>query len=285
MKICRYNQNQIGIVKDGLVFDVTACLGELPSYKYPLPRVDPMIAALPRLMASFEAVAARSKGVSVESVQLLSPVASPGKIVAAPVNYRTHLEEARADKAINFGNEVQDILSIGAFLKAPSALVGPSEGVAIRHLDRRNDHEIELVAVIGKIADRVTAEHALEYVIAYTIGLDMTVRGTEDRSLRKSIDSYAVLGPWMVTADELDGTADLALRLSVNGEVKQSDRTSNMIMSVADLIALVSSYFTLHPGDLLFTGTPMGVGPVRPGDLITAEIENIGAMAVGVRQA
>src|SRR4029079_18779492 len=152
---------------------------------------------------------------------LLSPIASPGKIVAAPVNYKKHLEEARADAEIHHQKQVEEIQRVGLFLKATSSLVGPSEGIAIRHLDRRTDHEIELAAVIGTKADRVTREQALSHIAGYSIGLDITVRGPEERSLRKSIDSYSVLGPWLTTADSVADPANLDLLLKVNGEVRQ----------------------------------------------------------------
>lgn len=285
MKICRFNSGQLGLVRDGRVHDVTACLQRLPQAAYPLPRHDLLIEALPGLRSDLEAAADKGEGIPLDRVRLLTPVANPGKIVAAPVNYQTHLDEARADKAINFGTQIADIAAIGAFLKATSALAGPAEGVALRFPDRRNDHEIELVAVIGKTADRVSAATALDHVAGYCIGLDMTVRGTQDRSLRKSIDSYAVLGPWMVTADEMGDISDLALELTVNGEPRQADRTSNLVVSIAEFIAYVSGYFTLRPGDLIYSGTPMGVGPVKPGDLIRASIDRIGTMDVAVRAA
>src|SRR3546814_4465443 len=135
-------------------------------------------------------------------VKLLSPIANPGKIVCAPLNYDFHVAEAKSDSGINFGTAITDSKSIGAFLKASSALVGPSQGVAIRFPDRRHDHEIELVAVIGAIADRVAPTEALAHVAGHSVGLDMTMRATEDRTLRKSIDRYAVLGPCLVTADQ-----------------------------------------------------------------------------------
>jgi 2,4-diketo-3-deoxy-L-fuconate hydrolase len=285
MKLCRFDEGRIGVVREGRVFDVSACAQQLPVCGYPFPRHDLLIEALPSLRVELEREADKAPGIPLPEVRLFSPVANPGKIVAAPVNYQTHLDEARADSSINFGNQIQDIAAICGFLKATSALVGSSEGVAIRFPDQRNDHEIELVAVIGRTADRVSATAALDHVAGYCIGLDMTVRGTQDRSLRKSIDSYAVLGPWMVTSDEMGDISDLALELNVNGERRQYDRTSNLVISIADFIASVSRYFTLHPGDLIYSGTPMGVGPVKPGDLITASIDKIGTMEVAVRSA
>ena len=111
----------------------------------------------------------------------------------------------------------------------------------------------------------------------------MTTRGPEERSLRKSIDSYCVVGPWMVTADELQTPNALDFSLHVNGELRQKANTRDLILGIAELIEFASSFYTLEPGDLLFTGTPEGVGPVVPGDLITTEFEGIGCMQVRVR--
>ncbi len=221
----------------------------------------------------------------MSSVRLLSPIANPGKIVAAPVNYKKHLEEAQADPQIHHQQQVEEIQRVGLFLKATSSVVGPSEGVAIRHPDRRTDHEIELAAVIGKRADRVSADNALDHVAGYCIGLDITVRGPEERSLRKSIDTYTVLGPWFVTADELPDPSALDLLLTVNGETRQKANTRDLIISVPELIVFASSYYTLMPGDVLLTGTPEGVGPIQPGDVMDVSIARIGRMEVRVRAA
>ena len=216
-------------------------------------------------------------------VGLSSPVANPGKIIAAPVNYRKHLEEARADATIHHQKQIDEIQRVGLFLKATSSVVGPSQGVAIRHPDRRTDHEIELAVVIGRPADRVSARNAFDYVAGYCIGLDITVRGPEERSLRKSIDSYTVLGPWVVTSDELPDPSNLDLTLTVNGEIRQKANTRDLIIGVADLIAFASSFYTLMPGDVLLTGTPEGVAPIQAGDVMSAAIGGIGSMDIGVR--
>jgi 2-keto-4-pentenoate hydratase/2-oxohepta-3-ene-1,7-dioic acid hydratase in catechol pathway len=257
----------------------------LPAHRYPLPHVDPVIAHFDILRPKFEAAASKARSISLSQVRLLSPVANPGKIVAAPVNYTRHLEEARADAAIHHQNQVQEIQRIGVFLKATSSLVGAGEGVAIRHSARRNDHEIELAVIIGKAADRITSAAALNHVAGYCIGLDMTIRGPEERSLRKSIDTFTVLGPWMVTRDELLGPTAMQLSLKVNGALRQSANTRDLIIGVADLIAYASSFYTLMPGDVLLTGTPEGVGPVQPGDVMEATIDGIGSMTVPVRAA
>jgi 2-keto-4-pentenoate hydratase/2-oxohepta-3-ene-1,7-dioic acid hydratase in catechol pathway len=284
VRLCRFGDNRLGVVSERGVHDVTAAvLGALPSWRYPLPKFDPLVAELQRVRPALEAAARGTQAVPVEKVRLLSPIANPGKIVAAPVNYQKHLEEVLADKGIHHGNLVSEIHRAGMFLKATSSLVGPGEGVELIHLDRRNDHEVELAVIIGKTARDVRAADALGYVAGYCIGLDMTIRGPEERSFRKSPDSYTVLGPWWVTADELADPGQLQISLSVNGEVRQNANTRDLILGVAELIAWASSFYTLHRGDVLLTGTPQGVGPVRPGDVMTATIEKIGSMTIPIR--
>lgn len=274
---------RLGYVSGAVVYDVTAALDVLPPYRYPLPGYDPLIA---NLAAVKERVCALSpSGVEqlpIESVSLLSPVANPGKIVAAPVNYEKHRDEYALDPALHQNTFGLSIHSAGLFLKATSSLVGPAEGVRIRHADRRTDHEVELVVVIGRAARDVSRDDALRCVAGYAVGLDMTIRGTEDRSFRKSLDTFSVVGPWLVTADEVADPNALDLSLSVNGEVRQQSNTRQMILDVPALIELASRYYTLHPGDLLFTGTPDGVSPVKPGDRLTATVESVGSMTVTV---
>jgi 2-keto-4-pentenoate hydratase/2-oxohepta-3-ene-1,7-dioic acid hydratase in catechol pathway len=269
------------------VRDVTAALDVLPAYRYPLPTHDVFIANLDQVTKRARAIASQSPQLSLSDVKLLSPVANPGKIIAAPVNYQKHIEEVKADSQLHQNNPAHTITiqKAGLFLKASSSLVGPGEGVALRHLDRRNDHEVELALVIGKTANNVPAREALQYVAGYAIGLDITIRGSEDRSFRKSPDSYAVLGPWLVTAGEIPNPGDLDLGISVNGEVRQKSNTKYMILGVPELIELASSFYTLYPGDIISTGPPEGVSPIVPGDTIVATIEKIGTMEVRVRAA
>ena len=231
-------------------------------------------------------MADKAPGKPVSSVKLLSPVARPSKLVAAPTNYKAHIEEMRERQAQP--GAVQTPFSpfiekAGLFLKANSSMVGPSEGVEIRFPDRRNEHEVELCIVFGKEGSDIPRDKALDYVAGYCIGLDMTARGQEDRSFRKSIDSYSVLGPWFVTADEIPDPDNVSLRIFVNGETKQDAHTSDLILSVAQLIEWGSAFYTLHPGDVLLTGTPQGVGPVRPGDVMVASVQGIGEMRVAVK--
>jgi 2-keto-4-pentenoate hydratase/2-oxohepta-3-ene-1,7-dioic acid hydratase in catechol pathway len=160
--------------------------------------------------------------------------------------------------------------------------VGAGQGVRLRKLDRRNDHEVELAVVIGREADNVTRAEALRYVAGYCVGLDITIRGPEERSFRKSPDTYTVLGPWLTTADEIGNPGALNLQLFVNGECRQKSNTSDLILGVAELIELASSFYTLQPGDVILTGTPEGVSPIRPADVISASVEQLGMVTVGV---
>jgi len=282
VKICRYDDERIGVVQDDAVRDVTAIVEDLGRFGYPLPRFDPFIAGLERLKPRLLSLAGKANPVPLDRVKLLAPVANPGKIIAAPVNYAKHLQEALADKGIHHGNLVNEIHRAGMFLKATSAVVGPGDGVKLVHTDRRNDHEVELALVIGRTAKSVSAAAALDYVAGYCIGLDMTIRGPEERSLRKSPDSYCVLGPWLVTPDEVGDPGNLQVSITVNGEPRQDASTSDLILGVGELIAWGSSFYTLHPGDVILTGTPQGVGPVKPGDTMQARIDRIGAMQVRV---
>lgn len=283
MKICRFNEGRLGIVEGDTVRDVTDILDILPTARYPLPVFDPMIARLADICAEAER---RGGGAThaLADVTLLSPVANPGKLVAAPVNYQAHLDEAIADDATFSRAHVRKIQETGLFLKATSSMIGVGSPIQLAHPDRRTDHEIELAVVIGRDCYRASAADALSYVAGYTIGLDITIRGPEERSLRKSLDTYSVLGPWLVTADEIGDPSGRELLLTVDGEVRQRANTRDLIMDVPALIAFASSYYTLRPGDVIFTGTPEGVGPILPGQRMDVSIDGIGAFSIDVGQ-
>lgn len=272
MKICRFNDDRVGMVRDDTVYDVTDAVTGMR---------EPAVEGAKALTGlSFD----RCEATPLSHARLLSPIRAPGKIVAAPVNYKAHIAEMQKAN-ISPGHNIWDIEKAGLFLKATSSLVGPSQGIAQRFLDRRTDHEVELVVVIGKTASRIERGQALPCVAGYCLGIDVTVRGSEDRSFRKSIDSYTVLGPWLTTADELPDPGDVRIRLEQNGEVRQDASTSDLLWDVSRLIEFASSFYTLHPGDVLFTGTPQGVSPIRPGDRLRASSAALGTMVVEVREA
>jgi 2-keto-4-pentenoate hydratase/2-oxohepta-3-ene-1,7-dioic acid hydratase in catechol pathway len=287
MKICRFDNDRLGVVEGDRVLDVTGALDALPKVSWPLPQGDLLIANLDKVVARINAIKHAATPKPLAGVTLKSPVANPSKIIGAPVNYQLHIDEAVKNPNA-FANPSPNLLNIrtaGPFLKANSSLVGPSEGVALRFADRRNDHEVELAVIIGKTGSAIPAARALDYVAGYAIGLDMTVRGTEDRSVRKSIDSYSVLGPWLVTADEIADPNNLDLWITVNNEPRQKSNTRMLILNVQQCIEFFSSYYTLLPGDIIMSGTPEGVGPVKNGDLMIAEVEKVGRMEVRVRNA
>ena len=289
MKLARTVDGRVGLIRgdDGAetFHDASAIRERLPPLRWPFPPGDQLIAALPGLARELERLADAARAEPAAALAFASPVANPSKIIGAPINYREHTEEARKDPRIGHGRALTSIGDMGLFLKATSALVGPGEGVALRFPERRNDHEVELAVVIGRPGTRIAEADALGHVAGYAIGLDMTVRGTAVPSFRKSIDTYAVLGPWLVSADEIPDPGALRLRIAVNGETRQNSTTAQLDFGVARLIAYASSMYTLHPGDVIMTGTPAGVSPVVPGDTMRCEIERIGVMTVAVRAA
>ena len=285
MRFCRFGDRRLGLVEGESVRDVTAALEVLPRYSYPLPGHDVFIANLDAVAARARTLATDAPVLALSELTLLSPVANPGKIIAAPVNYQKHLNEVRDNPQLHGNNpgHTFTIQSAGLFLKATSSLVGPGQGVVVRCAKRRTDHEVELAVVIGRTASRVTRGEALNHVAGYSIGLDISIRGSEDRSFRKSPDSYSVLGPWLVTADEVPDPGVLDLQITVNGQLRQESNTKYMILGVPELIEMASAFYTLQPGDLIFTGTPEGVSPIEAGDRMVATIEKIGTMAVVAR--
>ncbi len=218
-----------------------------------------------------------------DEVELASPVQRPGKVIAAPLNYENHIEEALADRDITT-EEWFSIEDKGYFLKAPSSVVGPDHGVELPFSDRRTDHEIELAFVMGEEAKDVSADEAWDHIFGYTILLDISVRGDQDRSNRKSYDTFTVIGPCVVTADEIDDPQDLQMELQLNGETRQDENTSDMVYTCADIVQYASIGATIETGDVITTGTPEGVSELHDGDTIDAEIEDVGSMTVDVTE-
>ena len=204
--------------------------------------------------------------------ELRAPVA-PTKIVCVGRNYAAHAKE--------LGNETpaEPLL----FFKPPSSIIGPGESIVLRAESDKVEHEAELGVVIGKRASRVSREDALGYVFGYTCVNDVTARDLQKKdgqwARAKGFDTFCPVGPWIET--DLDPT-DLGVQCLVDGVVRQSGRTSQMMFDVATLIAYVSRVFTLEPGDLIATGTPEGVGPLAAGNRVTVAIEKLGELTVGV---
>jgi 2-keto-4-pentenoate hydratase/2-oxohepta-3-ene-1,7-dioic acid hydratase in catechol pathway len=218
-------------------------------------------------------LAGHSAARSLDSVALGAPIPLPGAVIAAPVNYYDHMVEM---------SEVRDIRHLGVFLKARSSVTGPNSVVRLPYTDRRFDHEGELGVVIGKVTENVEEAEALSSVFGYTCLLDITMRGGEDRSTRKSFRTFTPIGPHIVTADEVGDPTDLRIVCNVNGTERQNETTKEMVWSVAQLIAYTSSVMTLYPGDIIASGTPAGIGPIFDGDVIDVIIERVGHLHVSV---
>ena len=201
-------------------------------------------------------------------VKLLAP-SQPGKIVCVGRNYVEHAKE--------LGNEVPKVPLI--FLKPPSSIINPNDAIVLPPQSTQVEHEGELVVVIGKRGRHITAGNAKKYVLGYTIGNDVTARDLQkidDQWTRaKGFDTFCPFGPWIDT--EFD-PADSVVTCRVNGQMRQMASTRDMVFNVGTLIAYISSIMTLEPGDLIFTGTPAGVGELKNGDEVLVEIEGLGVL-------
>jgi 2-keto-4-pentenoate hydratase/2-oxohepta-3-ene-1,7-dioic acid hydratase in catechol pathway len=201
-------------------------------------------------------------------VRLLAPV-GPTKILCVGRNYVAHAKEHDA--------QVPEVPLL--FLKPPSAVIGPGETILLPPQSRQVEHEAELAVVIGKRGRWIDSREALDYVLGYTIANDVTARDLQRRdgqwSRAKGFDTFCPLGPWIET--EFD-PADALITCHVNGEMRQMGSTRDMVFQIRQLIAYASSVMTLEPGDLLLTGTPAGVSPLLPGDVVEVTIEGLGSL-------
>jgi 2-keto-4-pentenoate hydratase/2-oxohepta-3-ene-1,7-dioic acid hydratase in catechol pathway len=209
----------------------------------------------------------------LDQVRLLAPT-RPSKIIAVGLNYRSHAAEV--------GAQVPEEPLL--FFKPPSAVIGPEEPIVRPPVSQRVDYEGELAVVIGRRAKNVSVSEAMDYVLGYTCANDVTARDLQARddqwTRAKGFDTFCPLGPWIET--ELD-PADLRIETRVNGQVRQSGRTSDLVFGVPQLISYISQVMTLEPRDVILTGTPVGIGPLQPGDVVEVEISGIGVLRNPVR--
>lgn len=283
MKICRFNEDRLGLVEGEIVLDVSAALSALPALRWPAPHGDALLTHWSSVKTEVDRVVADAPRVKLSEVRLNSPVANPSKIIGIARN-RKNLDSESLGPENAFAKGRGDSDPIHMFIKATSALVGPADGVALRFTDRRNDPEAELAIIIGKGGTDIGESDALAHVFGYSIGLDMSLRGPEPASARKSIDSYAVLGPWITTVDEIPDPDNMETRLFVDGEILQDANTNQLAFGIRRLIAHTSSYYTLYPGDVIMAGTAASFAPIHPGAVMTADFAGIGRMDVAVRK-
>lgn len=274
MRLVSFAGGGVGVAEEGEVADLRPGLRERLSGE-PLSMLS-LIEGWNELADHVKELLRSAPRCSLDKVTLDAPVPLPGSIVAAPVNYVEHMREM---------SEVTDISSLGLFLKSRSSVVGPGGTVTLPYTDRRFDYEGELAVIVGRKAVDVRMEDALSYVFGYSCLLDITMRGGEDRSTRKSFRTFTPLGPWIVTRDELPEPGKLHLTSQINESVRQDAPTSDMIWPVEQVLSYASSVMTLYPGDVLATGTPPGVGPISDGDHVAVEIEGVGRLEVRVSSA
>ncbi|MCA9878755.1 MAG: fumarylacetoacetate hydrolase family protein [Thermomicrobiales bacterium] len=208
---------------------------------------------------------------TLSEVELLAPV-DPAKIICIGLNYLAHVTERDPNRKV----PEEPVM----FMKPQTALLGHGQPIRIANLDHRTDHEAELALVIGKTARHVSEADALSYVAGYTVANDVSDRDLQKQDGQfiraKGFDTYCPVGPWVET--DLD-VSDLPVRSRVNGETRQDQTTASMMWGPAFLVSFISGVMTLHPGDLILTGTPEGVGPLKPGDTIEVEVGGIGVLS------
>jgi len=227
------------------------------------------------------AAAASDSAVLVPKATLRAPISDPQKIVCIGLNYRDH--------AIESGAEIPSEPIV--FSKFTSAIIGPEEPICLPASSSEVDYEAELVVVVGRRAKAVSKAEAMDYVAGYTVGNDVSARDWQLKKpggqwmMGKTFDTFAPIGPAIVTADEIPNPESLAIKLRLNGETLQDSLTNELIFGIAEVVSHLSHVFTLEPGDLIFTGTPPGVGFARKppiflkaGDVCEVEIEGLGVL-------
>jgi 2-keto-4-pentenoate hydratase/2-oxohepta-3-ene-1,7-dioic acid hydratase in catechol pathway len=286
MKLATIKANQLALVKNEKLIPI----GDL------LPKGSTMIdliAAYDGIKAKLEALAASDSGRSLDPRELKPPVERPSKIWAAAGNYKRGtggLDDARGRGSVSKVSPEELLENI--FLKPPSAIAGPEDNILIPKNADSIFPELELCVVIGNKARNISKERAMDVIFGYTIMLDVTARGyglsknlSGTRSVRKGFETFAPIGPWITTKDEIADPHNLWMKLWINGELKQSAKTDAMINDIATQISFLSQVTTLYPGDLLTTGNPDSPEfqeKLKPGDVLKSEIEGIGAMTLGV---
>jgi 2-keto-4-pentenoate hydratase/2-oxohepta-3-ene-1,7-dioic acid hydratase in catechol pathway len=208
----------------------------------------------------------------LDDVRLLAPVIPRSKIVAVGRNYAAHAAE--------MSEEVPKTPL--TFFKPNTSVIGPGEPIIYPAASREVSYEGELAVVIGRICKEVPTSRVPEVIFGYTVANDVTARDlqkTDGQWARaKGYDTFCPLGPWITTHQELDEVASLAIRTSLDGELRQDGNTKDLIFTIPEIVAYISSYTTLLPGDVILTGTPSGVGPMLPGQVVSIDIEGIGTL-------
>jgi 2-keto-4-pentenoate hydratase/2-oxohepta-3-ene-1,7-dioic acid hydratase in catechol pathway len=288
MKIARYDEGSIGAVVDDGVRDLTSLIE--PRWRDTPFAINDLIARWDELAEGAAELAAQGPERGLGEVRLLAPTPQPQHLFAAPLNYKPHVAEMVDSKhaPVSFSG-AQSAEGLGFFLKPSGSISGPEDPILLPSMPGRSfHHEIELGVVIGAGARGLALEEARRHIFGYVCLLDITLRTEgeqqEERVMRKSYESFTPIGPYIVTADEIDDPDFLDLHLEVNGVPRQRANTADLIVGVDDLVARASNVLPLAPGDVYATGTPEGVGPIEVGDTVTAGVERVGEMQLRVEQ-
>jgi 2-keto-4-pentenoate hydratase/2-oxohepta-3-ene-1,7-dioic acid hydratase in catechol pathway len=280
MRVCVFDDHRLGaLASDGTIVDLTDLV---PEHTPADERMNSLISEWHGLRDTAADRVAAGGGTPEADVTLRAPQPRPRNLFAAPVNYHKHQQEMGGDAGVYVGRQILTSEVRKGFLKAATSVVGPDGAIELPWADRRFDHEAEIGVIIGRKASRVSTDDALDYVFGYTPLLDITLRGEEDRSFRKSFDTFTPIGPYIVTADEVEDPEALDFWLTVNGEERQKSNTSLLIYGIAKLIEVYSEVMTLQPGDIIATGTPEGVGQIVPGDTVVLTIPEVGELTMPV---
>jgi 2-keto-4-pentenoate hydratase/2-oxohepta-3-ene-1,7-dioic acid hydratase in catechol pathway len=281
MKLATFNDNRLGVVTGDSIVDISAAVGVDPASWPPVGMVG-LIGAFDRLKPAIEAAVEAGPRLPLSSVTLQCPIAWPSKIVAYHVNFDIDISKNRlAAGAV----KAAPGKGPGFFLKAPSALSGPSDTIVLPDMPGREIiHECELGIILGRGGREISRETAMDHVFGYTCLVDMVALGQEERVMRKGFDTFCPVGPWIATVDEIPDPRELEMELSVNGEVRQQAKLSELLLDIPGMIALASSIMTLEPGDIIASGTPPGVGLLVGGDRLRISIPRIGEMNLDVIQ-
>ena len=280
MRVCVFDDQRLGaLATDGTIVDLTDLV---PEHTQADERMNALISDWDGLRDTAADRVAAGGGTPEAAVTLRAPQPRPRNLFAAPVNYHQHQQEMGGDGGVYVGRQILTSEVRKGFLKAATSVVGPDGAIELPWEDRRFDHEAEIGVIIGRKASRVSTADALDYVFGYTPLLDITLRGEEDRSFRKSFDTFTPIGPYIVTADEVENPEALDFWLTVNGDERQKSNTSLLIYGIAKLIEVYSEVMTLQPGDIIATGTPEGVGQIVPGDTVVLTIPEVGELTMPV---
>jgi 2-keto-4-pentenoate hydratase/2-oxohepta-3-ene-1,7-dioic acid hydratase in catechol pathway len=282
MKIARFDGGRIGVVTGDQIVDVSAACGVDPA-EWPPVGIVRVIADFASLRPKIDAAVSAGGGKPLASVHLETPVPWPNKLLALPNNYAAHTAEMTGRSYATSGLRSAD--AAGFFMKANSSMIGPMDTIELpsSKSDRLFHHECELAIIVGKRARHVSAADARAYIFGYACLLDMTMRGQEERVMRKSYETFTPVGPWITTSDEVGPTDDLELKLWVNGELRQHAFVREMVVGICEAIEMISAATTLEPGDVIASGTMAGVGPVVDGDSVKITIDNVGTMTLPVK--